>query len=121
MNPKYYSMIAKEGNEYRKKMEINGRADSTIGISYKMLNALKTQNCNQFLDIIIRLSNALNMTIPKSLIKTIGNIEEFKNIGYAFVIGFRGGYYNLEEKEQENLRNTLKDRMQQISEEGGNE
>ncbi len=113
MNPKYYSIVAKEGNEYRKNMERNGKADSTIGISYKMLNALKTQNCNQFLDIMIRLSNALNMTVPKSLIKTIGNIEEFKNVGYAFVIGFRGGYYEKDEKE------FLREKMQQIIEEGG--
>lgn len=117
MNPKYYSIVAKEGNEYRKSMERSGKADSTIGISYKMLNALKIQNCNQFLDIMIRLSNALNMTVPKPLIKAIGNIEEFKNIGYAFIIGFRGGYYEKEEKELLDL----KEKMKQFLEEGGNE
>lgn len=114
MNPKYYYKIAKVGNEYRKKMEITGKADPTIGISYKMLNALKTQNCNQFLDIIIRLSNALNMIVPDQLVRAIGNEDEFKNIGYAFVLGFRGGYYDKEES-------NLKDEVKQDLNEGGNE
>lgn len=114
MNPKYYYKIAKVGNEYRKKMEITRKSDPTIGISYKMLNALKTQNCNQFLDIMIRLSNALNMIVPDQLVRAIGNEDEFKNIAYAFVLGFRGGYYDKEES-------NLKDEMNQDLNEGGNE
>lgn len=96
-NQKNYYPIAREGNEFRKAMEINGKDDATVGISYRMLNALKVQDCNQFLDIIIRLSNALKRKVPKGLIATMNDIEEFKRVGYAFVIGFRGGYYEKEE------------------------
>lgn len=111
----YYS-IAREGNEYRNSIEINGKDDATVGISYKMLNALKCQDCNQFLDIVIRLSNSLKRNVPKGLITTLNDVEEFKRVGYAFVLGFRGGYYAKEENEQE-----LEDKINSELTEGGEE
>ena len=104
---KKYYFVSKEGNEYRKAMEINGKDDATIGISYKMLNALKSQDCYQFLDIVIRLSNGLKRKVPTDLIRTLNNMDEFKRFGYAFVIGFRGGHYE-KKNEQEAIEQTEK-------------
>ncbi len=106
---KKYYFITKEGNEYRKAMEINGKDDATIGISYKMLNALKSQDCYQFLDIIIRLSNGLKRKVPTDLINTLKNMDEFKRFGYAFVLGFRGGYYEGKNNQEET------DKMEQVN------
>lgn len=88
-------------------MELKGKEDPTISISYKMLNSLKNQDCNQFIDIIARLSNALNRTVPKGLVDAINDIEEFKKFGYAFILGFRGGHY--EKKEQNDMKDELKE------------
>ena len=118
---KNYYRVARDGNEYRKSMEINGKDDATVGISYKMLNALKCQDCNQFLDIVIRLSNSLKRNVPKGLIATLNDIEEFKRIGYAFVLLFRGGYYTKDENEQELDGQLLEEKMNQEFKEGGEE
>lgn len=102
-----YHFIAKAGNEYRKAMDINGKDDATANISYKMLNALKSQDSFQFLDIIIRLSNGLKKKVPTGLVDVLSDTDEFKRMGYAFLLGFRGGYYEKAEDkiEKTNLEN----------------
>lgn len=91
---------AKRGKELREVM-INGEKDdsSIIGITYKMLNALKKEDSHEFIDIIVRLCNTTKRMVPTGLIDTLEDAKSFKNFGYAFVLGFRGGLY---EKEGEN-------------------
>lgn len=88
-----YQDIAKEGNELRIAMKGTTQDDSSlIGVSYRMLNAIKQGDCHQFLDIVIRLCNATKRQVPPLLIQMLVDDGVFKDRAYAFMLGFRGGY-----------------------------
>lgn len=60
------------------------------GITYKLLNSLKTSNPNNFLDVLIRCFMYIGEEIPKSVVAHLENKDKFKTLGYAFVIGLNG-------------------------------
>lgn len=100
-NKKYF-FAAKNGKELRDTMLAGEKDDSSIiGITYKLLNALKKENSHEFIDIVVRLCNSTKRLVPTGLIETLDNEIEFKNTGYAFILGFRGGFYMKEGEENE--------------------
>lgn len=63
------------------------------GISYRLLNALKTRNAEMFMHNIITSYMYIGETIPKNLTLALENEEMLGIIGYAFVTGLNGGDY----------------------------
>ncbi|TAH60693.1 MAG: hypothetical protein EWM50_06445 [Gottschalkiaceae bacterium] len=72
------SYIAK-GNE--KKME---------GISYRLLNAIKTKNSSRFADILINAYMYVEKEIPSIFIDTLKEKELLQSYGYGFLLGLQG-------------------------------
>lgn len=63
------------------------------GVSYRLLNALKTRNTEMFMHNVITSYMYVGETIPKKLTIALENEEILGIIGYAFVTGLNGGEY----------------------------
>ncbi len=64
------------------------------GICYRMLNALKTNNKNMFMDTILNCYLYTNKLIPAFITNCLKDDNVFKTIGYAFVTGLIDGKKN---------------------------
>ncbi|MFA5449139.1 MAG: type I-B CRISPR-associated protein Cas8b1/Cst1 [Clostridia bacterium] len=60
---------------------------------YKLINALGTGNRDMFLDAVTRMYSGINMEIPSVFFDVFSSDEDFKEIGYAYVLGLKGGEY----------------------------
>ncbi|EUJ23986.1 CRISPR-associated protein Cst1 [Listeria grandensis FSL F6-0971] len=78
--------INKCGNEFKKAYPEHKRG----GFNYKMLNALKTNNRDAFMDIILNSYSYLGKTIPDFFLESFTSDETFKTVGYAFMVGVNG-------------------------------
>lgn len=71
--------------EYKKK---DSNYENKIrGISYRMLNALKTRNAENFMHNLINSYMYMSISIPKGMVKALENDDNLGTIGYAFVAG----------------------------------
>lgn len=112
-----YSIFAsRAGNELRNKLgsmgdkEIDATRDSENastdadnklrGLVYQLVNSVHTGNTDLFFSIVTRLYTSLNLTIPTVFMDIFKGDENFKEIGYAYIIGIKGGYYSSKEKEE---------------------
>ena len=83
--------------------EENKEADNKLrGLVYQLINSIHTSNRDLFLSNITRLYTSMNLTIPNVFTKIFERDEDFKEIGYAYVLGLKGAYYNNKEKENKN-------------------
>ena len=57
------------------------------GLQYRLQNALRTNNVNLFMDILITAHAYIGKEIHKLFIRVLENEDEFKTLGYAFLIG----------------------------------
>lgn len=64
------------------------------GICYRLLNALKTNNKNMFMDTILNCYLYTNKPIPTFITDCLRDDNVFKTIGYAFVTGLIDGKKN---------------------------
>lgn len=60
------------------------------GITYRLLNALKTKNIDRFIENIIKSYMYVGQPIPTIFIDALKNEEKFSTIGYAFILGLQG-------------------------------
>jgi CRISPR-associated protein, CXXC-CXXC region len=80
-------------------------ADNKLrGLVYQLINSIHTSNIDLFLSNITRLYTGMNLTIPNIFTRIFERDEDFKEIGYAYVLGLKGAYYNNKEKENKNER-----------------
>lgn len=78
-------------------------ADNKLrGLVYQLINSIHTSNRDLFLSNITRLYTGMNLTIPNIFTRIFERDEDFKEIGYAYVLGLKGAYYNNKEKENKN-------------------
>lgn len=76
-----------KGKELSKKLK-DAKAENKISsIAYKLLNALKVGDINQFMDTIIRTYMTYEMEIPSIFTKAINDKEIFYPMGYSFLNG----------------------------------
>ncbi|MDT0112102.1 type I-B CRISPR-associated protein Cas8b1/Cst1 [Listeria booriae] len=78
------------GKEFKKSYPENKLG----GFNYKILNAIKTNNRDAFMDIILNSYSYLKEPIPDFFLKVIINGETFKTVGYAFMVGVNGALEN---------------------------
>ncbi|MTI48952.1 MAG: type I-B CRISPR-associated protein Cas8b1/Cst1 [Firmicutes bacterium] len=76
--------------QYKSKMA----KDKLSGISYRLLNALKTNNKDMFMDTLLNSYLYAQKTVPQVFIEALQDDEIFKTIGYAFVTGLIEGKEN---------------------------
>lgn len=79
-----FGKLFKEGY-YDKKSE-----NKIPGITYKLLNALKVNDKDGFMDTLLNSYSYLAKPIPRDFIEVFSNKETFKTIGYAFMLGVSG-------------------------------
>ncbi len=60
------------------------------GITYRLLNALKTKDTGKFMDTLINSYMYVRKEIPTDFIKALGYNDRLSNVGYAFIIGLQG-------------------------------
>ncbi|CCY75830.1 Cas8a1 family CRISPR/Cas system-associated protein [Brachyspira aalborgi] len=78
-------------------------ADNKLrGLVYQLINSIHTSNRDLFLSNITRLYAGMNLTIPNIFTRIFERDEDFKEIGYAYVLGLKGAYYYNKEKENKN-------------------
>lgn len=87
--------IVKLGNSagyyLREKYRRKGAVDKLNGIAYRMLNALKTNNVDSFMNTLLNCYLYTKDSVPKIFLDTLRSDEKFKTIGYAFVAGIIEG------------------------------
>ncbi len=81
---KKYGLSLRE--EYTQKKATN----KLSGITYRLLNALKTKNVSKFMDTLLSAYMYLNKAIPTTFIEGLKDIEKFQTLGYAFLLGLQG-------------------------------
>lgn len=63
-------------------------ADNKLsGISYRLLNALKTDNKDMFMDVTLNCYLYVRKEVPRVFMDALKDDDSFKTIGYAFVAG----------------------------------
>ena len=60
------------------------------GYAYHLLNALKTRNKENFMDIILRMYTGLGQPVPDLFIEMLKDEQAFLELGYAYLIGLKG-------------------------------
>lgn len=98
--------IMKKGNELKKvlidserqpgdsKEKTEEKANNKLrSFVYQLLNALKTDDCARFMDILLRLYIGLGKEVPVKFEQMLTDKEAFLTLGYAFVIGLKGENY----------------------------
>ena len=56
-------------------------------IAYKLLNALKIGDTNQFMDVMMRVHMAYDLEVPELLIEVLKDKDNFYLLGYSFLNG----------------------------------
>lgn len=74
-----------------RKSYIEKNSESKLsGITYRLLNALKTKDSSKFMDTLINSYMYMKSAIPTNFVKALNNQEVFQGVGYAFLIGLQG-------------------------------
>ncbi len=88
----------KYGNELRNMF--GSEADNKMrGFCYQLLNAVQANNIELFSDRIIRMYVGMQKPIPEIFINGFKGEEEFKTIGYAYIMGLKGENKNNQNEE----------------------
>lgn len=85
--------IRRDGYFLKKEYANKNKADS---IGLRLLNALKANNKDAFMDILLNSYMYLNKLVPKYFTDIFLDDERFKTIGYSFVAGITGEAHNTE-------------------------
>lgn len=79
------------GYYLREKYKEKGAVDKLNGISYRLLNSLKINNKDMFMDTLLNCYLYAQKSVPKVFLDALKDEEYFKSIGYAFVTGLIEG------------------------------
>lgn len=71
-------------------------------ISYRLLNSLKVNDVNMFMDTVLNCYLYVKKPVPEILLKMLKDEDAFKTIGYAFVSGLIDGQENIKTMEGKN-------------------
>lgn len=86
----------KNGWDLRNKLE--NVDENYRGTIYQLINALKVDDRNKFVDIILRIYTSKGLPIPFSISRVLES-DYGTEIGYQFITGLKGAYESFEEKE----------------------
>ncbi|OJG44939.1 CRISPR-associated protein cas8a1/cst1, subtype I-b/tneap [Enterococcus hermanniensis] len=85
--------VRRDGYFLKKEYANKNKADS---IGFRLLNALKANNKDAFMDMLLNSYMYLNKQVPKYFTDIFLDDERFKTIGYCFVTGMIGEAYKNE-------------------------
>ena len=74
-------------------------------VVYRLANALKTRNVEQFVDILIRLYSSCKESIPTVFMTALRNEDAFPLVGYAYLLGLKGAFYQSKKSDEAETSN----------------
>ena len=90
------SMYYKETEKYvgygvnLRESYINKNSENKLsGITYKLMNSLKTKDIDKFIYTIVNSYMYVGSRVPIDISKALNNEDTFREIGYAFVLGLQ--------------------------------
>ena len=90
------------GEEMRKSLTadvgIKDKDNKLRGFVYRLLNAISTGNTKQFLNLVIRAYSSCGKAVPNIFINCFASDDEFKEIGYSYVLGLKSEEYKKDEE-----------------------
>jgi CRISPR-associated protein Cst1 len=89
-----------QGQDLLKRLKEKNAENKIQSIAYRLLNALKTGDVNQFMNITMRTYIAYNLEIPSLLVKALQDKDSFYLLGYSFLSGLLGKEYQSQEEDQ---------------------
>jgi CRISPR-associated protein Cst1 len=89
-----------QGQDLLKRLKERDAENKIPSIAYKLLNALKIGDVNQFMDVIMRVYIAYDLEIPYLLTKVLQDKDNFYLLGYSFLNGLLGKEYQAQEEKQ---------------------
>ncbi|WP_378955888.1 type I-B CRISPR-associated protein Cas8b1/Cst1 [Pelosinus sp. sgz500959] len=105
MREKVVFAAMKRGEELRMRMLGDNQNENKVRtLSYKLLNALKVRNSNEFMDTVLRNYIGLGIQMPISFLDILKQEEKFLDFGYAFITGLNGGISKKEDEGEENAK-----------------
>ncbi len=95
--------IEKAGRALTRAYTSRNAANKLSGITYRLLNALKTKDAGRFMDTFAQAHLYAGIIMPTEIIDVLQDEEKLQTLGYAFIIGLRsvGEEKNGEEKYDE--------------------
>jgi len=82
------------GLELRKVYKEKDSEVKIQGITYKLLNSLRTKDTNRFMDTIINSYMYIKHEIPGDFVNAMNNENSLQSGGYAFLVGIQGAKEN---------------------------
>lgn len=88
----------RQGYFLRQAYITKGSVDKLNGISYRLLNALKINDINMFMDTVLNSYLYTKKQVPKVIVDSQKNIDIFKTMGYSFIAGLIEGVKDSKEE-----------------------
>jgi len=89
-----------QGKNLLERLKDRDAENKIQSIAYKLLNALKIGDANQFMDVMMRVHMAYDLEVPSLLIKVLQDKDNFYLLGYSFLNGLLGKENKLQEENQ---------------------
>lgn len=100
-NTKRAFVAKKEGEKLRKSLtesvQERDKDNKLRGTVYQLLNAVSLCNRDKFLELTLRVYSGYNLPVPDIFFTCFGSDEDFKEIGFAFILGLKSEGYKKEE------------------------
>lgn len=96
------NMFNSYGLKLREVYVSKGSEGKLSGITYRLLNALKTKDSAKFMETLINSYMYMKLKIPSEFSKGLKDDDLLQNIGYAFLIGLQGENGNGKDNGEEN-------------------
>ncbi len=93
--------IEEAGRSLAMAYSVRSASNKLSGITYRLLNALKTKDTGKFMDTFVNAYMYCGQAIPTKIIDVLQDEHKLQTMGYAFVIGLRSGVPESKEKGEE--------------------
>lgn len=89
------------GGKFKEEYSTRFNENKLMTITHQLLGALKINNRDRFMDVLLNCYSYINRPVPKTLLDVFSSEENFKTIGYSFVTGIIGKSEKEETVEEE--------------------
>lgn len=90
IDQKEINQMRHQGVQMKESYTNKSNANKAQALAYRMLNALRVNNTDAFMDLLLNACLYQNCYVPNSFLTTKHNPQVFKEYGYAFVAGLIG-------------------------------
>lgn len=70
------------------------------GLVYQLLNTVSLGNRDKFMELVLRTYSGINLPVPDIFFSCFGGDDDFKEIGFAYLLGLKSDYQKKEEEKE---------------------